>query len=131
LIHSENTRFNVDALLAAKVYGNLSVGLSWSLRYDNNPLPGKVNTDSTETATLIYSFSDAAAKKKADKKPGDCDCEKTEEPPSNPNKYLPPAPPPEFLNAAPASANPPPPPPPPPAATVTVAPAPPPASPHP
>jgi hypothetical protein len=54
---------NFDALLAAKVWGGLAVGLGFSARYDDEPLPTKKEWDTTTTASLIYAFSDATPPK--------------------------------------------------------------------
>jgi putative salt-induced outer membrane protein len=54
-------RLNFDALLAAKIGAGLSVGAGVSVRYDHNPLPGKEDTDTSSTLSLIYGFSDVPA----------------------------------------------------------------------
>jgi putative salt-induced outer membrane protein len=54
---------NYDALFAAKVGGGLALGLGFNARYDSDPLPGKKNTDTATTVSLIYSFSDAVPPK--------------------------------------------------------------------
>ena len=54
-------RLNFDALLAAKIGAGLSVGAGVSVRYDHNPLPGKEDTDTTSTLSIIYGFSDISA----------------------------------------------------------------------
>jgi putative salt-induced outer membrane protein YdiY len=76
-------RINYDALFAANMGAGLSLGLGFSARYDNVPLPGKQNTDTVTTVSLIYAFSDAA------KPAPTCPCP-TEPPPAPP----PPPPPP-------------------------------------
>lgn len=53
-------RFNFDALLAAKIGAGLAIGAGVSVRYDHNPLPGKENTDTMSTLSLIYGFSDVS-----------------------------------------------------------------------
>jgi putative salt-induced outer membrane protein YdiY len=58
---SYDYRINYDALFAANVGGGFSLGLGFSARYDNVPLPGKQNTDTITTFNLIYAFSDIAA----------------------------------------------------------------------
>jgi hypothetical protein len=63
VIDSKRTRLNFDAVFAAKVVGGLAVGLGCSLRYDNAPLPGKENLDTTTTLSLIYSHTDTPAAK--------------------------------------------------------------------
>lgn len=57
VLDSQRSRVNFDALFAAKVSGGLAVGLGFSARYDNDPLPGKVQLDTATTVTIIYSFS--------------------------------------------------------------------------
>jgi putative salt-induced outer membrane protein len=57
---------NYDALFAAKVGGGLALGLGFNARYDSDPLPGKKNTDTATTLSLIYSFSDAVPPKAPD-----------------------------------------------------------------
>jgi putative salt-induced outer membrane protein len=54
-------RLNFDALLAAKIGAGLSIGAGVSVRYDHNPLPGKEDTDTTSTMSIIYGFSDLPA----------------------------------------------------------------------
>jgi outer membrane protein OmpA-like peptidoglycan-associated protein len=97
-------RLNFDARLAASLGSGFSVGIGAAVRYDHNPLPGKKDTDSSVTASIIYAFSDA-------KKPEvtvAVTC-----PPAPP----PPPPPPPCPEVAPPAAAPPAPPPPPPAPT--------------
>jgi len=74
------------------VGGGFSVGFGFSARYDHDPLPGKVNTDTATTLSLIYAFSDVV-------KPPVCPC-----------PVLPPAPP-LFVPGCPVAPPPPPPPP--------------------
>ncbi len=86
-IHSTNYRLNFDARLAAALAGGFSVGIGVSVRYDHNPLPGKVNTDTATTLSLIYSFSDIP-------KPAVCPCNTvTPVPLAPPPPPLPPPPP--------------------------------------
>ena len=84
-------RLNFDARIAAAVGGGFSVGFGFSARYDHDPLPGKVNTDTATTLSLIYAFSDVV-------KPPVCPC-----------PVLPPAPP-LFVPGCPVAPPPPPPP---------------------
>jgi putative salt-induced outer membrane protein YdiY len=60
-VDASRYRLNYDALFAAHVTGGLSLGLGFSARYDHAPLPGKENTDTATTMSLIYSFSDVPA----------------------------------------------------------------------
>jgi hypothetical protein len=57
LIEKDRSRLNFDALFAAKVGGGLAVGLGFSARFDNAPLPGKEKLDTSTTVSLIYAFS--------------------------------------------------------------------------
>ncbi len=84
-------RVNLDALVAAKVGGGLSLGLGFSARYDHDPLPGKQTTDTATTLSLIYAFS---ALPEAPKPP--CPC------PACPPPPPPAAPAPAAAPAAPA-----------------------------
>lgn len=54
---------NYDALLAAKVWGGLAVGIGFSARFDDEPLPAKKEWDTSTTVSLIYAFSDATPPK--------------------------------------------------------------------
>jgi hypothetical protein len=81
-----DSRFNYDALFAAKVGKGLSVGFGISARYDAHPLPGKVDMDTSTTVSLIYGFT---------------------------NYGEPPKPPPPVCAPPPPPPSPPPPPPPP------------------
>jgi hypothetical protein len=116
-------RINLDAQLAAHLFGGFSIGLGFSTKYNSSPLPGKVHTDETGTVSLIYAYSDA--KKKEEPK---CPC------PPDPSTL--PPPPPLPPPPAPVLLAPPPPPAAPlvlpaPAAPATVLPAPPPPPPPP
>jgi hypothetical protein len=53
------SRLNFDWLLASHLFGGLSVGLGFNLKYNSAPLPGKENVDTAGTASLIYAFSGA------------------------------------------------------------------------
>jgi len=59
-----DSRLNYDALFSAKVGKGLSVGFGISARYDPHPLPGKVDMDTSTTASLIYGFSNFGDKPK-------------------------------------------------------------------
>ncbi len=50
------SRLNFDALFAAHLFGGFSLGLGVTLKYNSQPLPGKVPLDSTGTVSLIYAF---------------------------------------------------------------------------
>lgn len=49
-------RLNGDIALTAKVYGALSMSLSFSERYESKPLPGKEKLDTITAASLVYTF---------------------------------------------------------------------------
>ena len=57
-IDSTRYRVNYDALFAANIGGGLALVVGFSARYDHAPLPGKQNTDTATTFSLIYSYSD-------------------------------------------------------------------------
>lgn len=56
-VESERSRLNFDALFAAKVGAGLALGVGFSARFDNAPLPGKKKLDTSTTLSLIYAFS--------------------------------------------------------------------------
>jgi putative salt-induced outer membrane protein len=96
---STDSRLNFDARIAAALAGGFSVGFGFSARYDHQPLPGKQNTDTATTLSLIYAFSDLP---------------KPPPPPCVPAPPPPPPPPPPCVvpPSPPAGATSPPPPPP-------------------
>jgi putative salt-induced outer membrane protein YdiY len=57
VVDSKRSRLNFDALFVAKVGLGVSLGLGFSARYDNDPLPGKQDLDTSTTVSLLYSFS--------------------------------------------------------------------------
>ena len=63
VVDSDRYRFNFDALIAAKIGGGLALGVGFSARFDNAPLPGKKTLDTSTTLSLIYAFSDIPEKK--------------------------------------------------------------------
>jgi putative salt-induced outer membrane protein YdiY len=79
-------RLNYDALFAANVAGGFSLGVGFSARYDHLPLPGKEQTDTATTLSLIYSFSEPAPAAAPT-----CPCPP---PPAPPDAAPPPPPPP-------------------------------------
>ncbi|MGD0678567.1 MAG: DUF481 domain-containing protein [Polyangiaceae bacterium] len=52
-----DSRLNYDALVAADMGGGLSLGAGFSARWDSRPLPGKAQTDTSTTLSLIYAFA--------------------------------------------------------------------------
>ncbi len=56
LVQSGSSTFNSDTGLAAKVSGNLSVRLSYTIEHDTAPPLGSVKTDTLSRVTLIYDF---------------------------------------------------------------------------
>ena len=87
VVEAQRSRLNFDLLFVAKVGGGASVGLGFSARYDNDPLPGKQDLDTATTVSLLYSFSSAAAPPPPPPPP----CEPT--PPSAPPAPAPATPP--------------------------------------
>jgi putative salt-induced outer membrane protein len=57
LVDTTKYRVNYDALFAANIVGGFALGVGFSLRYDHDPLPGKMNTDTATTLNLIYAYS--------------------------------------------------------------------------
>ena len=49
-------RLNGDVALTTKLVGNLAISFSFSERYENRPLPGKKQLDTTTAASLVYTF---------------------------------------------------------------------------
>jgi putative salt-induced outer membrane protein YdiY len=97
-LDSTRYRINFDALLAAKVGGGFSVGIGFGLRYDHAPLPGKKETDTSTTLSLIYAFSDVPETPM-------CPCPPPAPPPET---TAPPAPPPTPAASPDATSTPPP-----------------------
>lgn len=58
VVDSTRYRANFDGLVAAKLAAGFSLGFGFTARYDHDPLPGKVDTDTATTLSLIYGFSD-------------------------------------------------------------------------
>lgn len=54
LQESKNWRLNWDAGLTSSIGGNFSVATTFSLKYDNNPLPGVRDTDTVTAVSLVY-----------------------------------------------------------------------------
>lgn len=51
---TENFRLNWDVSLSSNVGGAFSVATSFTLKYDNNPLPEVQNTDAVTAVSLVY-----------------------------------------------------------------------------
>lgn len=51
---TENWRLNWDLGVTTKVGGNFSLASTFSLKYDNNPLPGVRSTDTTTAMSIVY-----------------------------------------------------------------------------
>lgn len=49
-------RLNSEAGLTAKLVGNLSLGFSFTERFESKPLPGKEKLDTTLAASLVYTL---------------------------------------------------------------------------
>ena len=95
LVEIERSRLNFDLLFAAKIAGGLALGFGFGARYDNDPLPGKEELDTTTTVNLIYAFSNVVEPAKPPPCPEPVPC--------------PELPPPAVLEPAPAPAPAPPP----------------------
>lgn len=96
LVETDRSRLNFDALFAAKVGGGLALGLGFTARYDNAPLPGKEKVDTATTVSLIYAFSNVVEPAK----PPPCP-EPPPPPPPAPAAPPPPEPTPAPLPGAP------------------------------
>jgi putative salt-induced outer membrane protein YdiY len=59
VVEAKRSRLNFDLLFVAKVGPGVALGLGFSARYDNDPLPGKQDLDTATTVSLLYSFSQA------------------------------------------------------------------------
>jgi len=92
-INLVRSRINFDALLAARLVGGLSVGLGFTMKYNSDPLPGKVTVDTATTFTLIYSLTSPDDKDKKKAPPPPPPCEPCTNAPMNPPPVAPPAPP--------------------------------------
>jgi putative salt-induced outer membrane protein YdiY len=52
----KNARINADAALTAQVNEDFSIATTFSLKYDNNPLPGIEKTDVITALNLVYTM---------------------------------------------------------------------------
>ncbi|MBK9258929.1 MAG: DUF481 domain-containing protein [Polyangiaceae bacterium] len=59
-----NSRFNFNAVLAAKLFKGFSLGLGFNAAYDRLPIPGREQLDTTTTLSLIYGWAQTAEKPK-------------------------------------------------------------------
>jgi putative salt-induced outer membrane protein YdiY len=69
VVESRRWRMNYDALLAAKLFGGLALGVGFNLRYDHDPLPSIERLDTQTVLSVIYSYSSAAAPPKSEEPP--------------------------------------------------------------
>jgi putative salt-induced outer membrane protein len=56
IVDTENWRLNWQAGLTSSISTNFSLATTFSLAYDNNPLPGVENTDTTTALSLVYTL---------------------------------------------------------------------------
>jgi putative salt-induced outer membrane protein len=56
LSQTENWRLNWMVGLNSQIGGDFSIATTFNLKYDNNPLPGVKNTDTTTAVSLVYSL---------------------------------------------------------------------------
>ena len=54
---SKNARLNVDLGVTSQLNSSFSVASTFSLKYDNNPLPGVESTDAVTALNLVYTLS--------------------------------------------------------------------------
>ncbi len=59
----KNSRLNLNAVIAAKLFKGFSIGAGFNAAYDRLPIPGREQLDTTTTVSLIYGWSDVAPKK--------------------------------------------------------------------
>lgn len=64
-----NSRVNLNAVLAAKLFKGFSLGVGFNAAYDRLPIPGRKQLDTTTTLSIIYGWSDAAPPPKKEDKP--------------------------------------------------------------
>ena len=106
VVESRRWRMNYDALLAAKLFGGLALGVGFNLRYDHSPLPDVKRLDTQTVLSVIYSYSSAAPPPKAEEPPP---CPPTPACPTTPAAVAPtPAPAPAPPPAPTPDGNPPP-----------------------
>lgn len=55
-LQSANSTVTSRSALAARLFGPLSAQLSYDISYESKPPAGRVNTDTTSRASLVYSF---------------------------------------------------------------------------
>lgn len=56
-VDTKRSRVNFDALFASQIAGGFALGVGFTARYDNAPLPTKEKLDTATTLSLIYSLS--------------------------------------------------------------------------
>ena len=54
---AENARLNFDAALTAQLNQDFSIATTFSLKFDNNPLPGVEKTDTILALNLVYTMN--------------------------------------------------------------------------
>ncbi|MFD1788880.1 YdiY family protein [Sphingomonas floccifaciens] len=55
-VQNLNTTVTTRTALAAKLFGPLSAQMSYAVSYESRPPAGRVNTDTTSRASLVYAF---------------------------------------------------------------------------
>ena len=55
-VQSANSTLSGKSALSAKLFGPLSAQLSYTVSYESRPVEGRVNTDTTSRASLVYAF---------------------------------------------------------------------------
>ena len=58
-VDSKRYRANYDVLFTAKVWGDLALGVGFSARFDNAPLPEKEKLDTSSSLSLVYAYNSA------------------------------------------------------------------------
>lgn len=63
-----NSRVNLNAVLAAKLFKGFSLGVGFNAAYDRLPIPGRKQLDTTTTLSVIYGWTDAVPPPKKEEK---------------------------------------------------------------
>ena len=53
---AENARVNLDLGLTSQINGSFSIATTFSLKFDNNPLPGVKKTDLVTALNVVYTL---------------------------------------------------------------------------